>query len=88
MARKLATESTATHVAACAIQVGKRVIQRCMVCGEKLADTNYKDVSGVWGEGELVTAKLGFFYSAGVIYMSIDSEKKLPRDFCLSMVEL
>jgi hypothetical protein len=75
---------TVTHVAACAIQVGDRVIQRCCVCGEKLADTLDPNNYVVWKEGELVTTDHGFFKGLQNMYQNMT---KLPRNFCDRLVE-
>lgn len=76
---------TTTHVAGCGIQVYDRVIQRCLICGEKLADSNDPDFKTIWKEGELIRSKYGFLYSTEREYLSI---AKLPKDSCLQLVEM
>ena len=85
---KSQTDTTATHVAACGILVGSRTIQRCLVCGEKLADSNYPGAPAIFPEGEMVAAKLGFFCGTGKSYSDVGEHASLPRDFCISLVEL
>lgn len=88
MARHLTAADTTTHVAACPVQIGKRIIQRCLVCGDKLADNASVDAYKFWEEGELVLAKLGFFSGTGGSYSAVDSTKDLPKNFCLRLVEM
>ncbi len=76
---------TTTHVAGCAIEVGKRIIQRCLICGEKLGDNMDAATGNFWKEGELVKADHGFLYSAQLDYTTL---KKLPRDSCIQLVEI
>ena len=73
---------TATHVAGPVAKVGKRKIQRCVVCGEKLADTANEEMRGFWREGELVQGSNGFLRSSGDFLAS-----KHPPDLCIELVE-
>lgn len=78
------TIETATHVAGAQIALNGRMIQRCSVCGEKLADSADKNLSRFWAEGELVLARDGFLKSANAEFLSL---QKVPRDFCIGLVE-
>lgn len=89
-------DNSVTHVAGPVIKVYNRLIQRCPICGEKLID-NYgfipkkksdgtKTKIQTWREGalvryrtsELVPSLVGDFW---------DEQQKLPKDFCLALVE-
>lgn len=74
---------TVTHVAGPPVMVGDRIIQRCPVCGEKLADTKEDEDFDGWGEGSLVCID-----GTRQVYMGefLDM-KELPEDFCLTLVE-
>lgn len=85
-----------THVAGPVVTIGSRVIQRCAVCGEKLAD-NKNTAAPVnpdgsppefptWPERSLVQIEAGnpTRYSLAGDFMQAD---KLPEDFCLALVE-
>lgn len=84
---------TTTHVAGPIIKVGERLIQRCLVCGEKLADnvdaarmpSGRTDEASFWDEGQLVKAAHG---DLGGMNRQFIMLRKLPRDFCIELVEL
>ena len=76
---------TTTHVAGPIIKVGERLIQRCLVCGEKLADNVDADEASFWDEGQLVKAAHG---DLGGMNRQFIMLRKLPRDFCIELVEL
>ena len=78
---------TATHVAGPIVSVQNRVIQRCCVCGEKLADNEDRaeEMRDFWSDGELVRIKDGVMYSVGRESQTI--KKRLPSDFCIGLVE-
>ncbi len=75
---------TATHVAGPAVQAGQRVIQRCAVCGEKLSDNGDSILVGLFAEGQLVRAEDGYFYGTDRNFLTV---KRMPRDFCIALVE-
>ncbi len=85
------TQPTTTHVAAPAVVVRGRVIQRCAVCGHKLADSHNtavvvshgRDTSfPVWGEGHLVRVDGNRTTDVGVF-----GKDETPADVCLDLVE-
>lgn len=89
-----------THVAGPVIVVkgryapdNERIIQRCVVCGEKLIDTEGQmapdkpdgtppDGPGVWAEQALVQIDGNRHLNVGT-YIDDDD----PEDFCLALVE-
>ncbi len=75
---------TTTHVAGPAVEIRRRKIQRCAVCGAKLGDSADKDLQAFWSEGELVRESYSFLRSVADEYIS---SKKVPADFCLALVE-
>ena len=82
----MVTVETVTHVAGPYVQIGDRVIQRCAVCGEKLADTfepNSDGTVAVWNEGVLVRFRKSHQKNVG----DFNNCKSLPRDFCITLVE-
>lgn len=84
MAKRHANLETATHVAGCWVKIANRAIQRCCVCGEKLADSADPNMQMLWGEGEMVRADNGELEQAGELL----NIKKVPKDFCLALVEI
>jgi hypothetical protein len=68
--------NTATHVAGPIIKVGERSVQRCCLCGEKLADTN--DMTQFWVEGALIKINNRFMQLVGDY---VDDKSPLPDDF-------
>lgn len=76
---------TAIHVAGVSVKIGSRILQRCCVCGEKLADTADQSLLTFWQEGDLVRNNKGFLQSTGRNLLAL---KKLPNSFCLDMVEM
>lgn len=81
------TIDTATHVAGSPIKIAGRCIQRCLVCGEKLADTYNSDLLRFWAEGEMVREYNGFLRTTGKEF-PLTTVEHLPRDFCLKLVEM
>lgn len=75
---------SATHVAGPAVKMGRRTIQRCCICGEKLADNEDAERKKFWNEGELVKIECGFLRSIKVGLLSV---RKVPGDFCIRLVE-
>ena len=89
MAQHPANLETATHVAGTEMRVGKRHIQRCSICGEKLADSNDSDLRKFWTDTELVRARAGddgrtVLYSLG---KTLGDSTPRPRDLCIDLVE-
>lgn len=77
---------TVSHVVGPFVQIGDRVVQRCALCGEKLADTKEPDRLGrvvVWNEGLLVRCQNGIMFKVGDLL----NNDELPDDFCLPLVE-
>lgn len=74
---------TTTHVAGPVVKLHHRYIQRCCVCGEKLADNNDPDKSIFWSEGNLIREEYRFLHSVGDFLIM----KDVPSDFCLELVE-
>lgn len=75
---------TVTHVAGPQVMVGHRVIQRCSICGEKLADTEDPNLATFWNEASLVRNDGGEMQEIGDF---LAKKVRLPRDFCLMLVE-
>ena len=76
---------TATHVAGPVVKIDKRCIQRCCVCGEKLADSNDPDLFVFWQEGEMLQTQEGKQFPNRVgSFLNIS---QTPDDFCIDLVE-
>lgn len=93
MAARPPNLETVTHAAGPEIRVRKRHVQRCAVCGEKLADSDDPKLRKFWTEGELVRAQQvpdsvdggeSMLYSIGQTYSEVN---KCPKDFCIELVE-
>jgi len=76
---------TVTHVAGVIAKIEHRFVQRCCVCGEKLADNKDPSLSTFWSEGELVKMKNGRLHNIG---RELTTIRRLPLDFCVSLVEI
>lgn len=74
---------TATHLAGAQVMIGGRVIQRCSICGEKLADSEDPALQCFWNETALVQMNGDELQEIGDFL----AKKRLPRDFCLALVE-
>lgn len=85
--------SSTTHIAGPAVCIGDRVIQRCVVCGEKLVDNlgqespvkpdgSAPDVA-TWTDGAMVRIAPGRQTLVG----DWVAEPRAPSDFCLALVE-
>lgn len=85
------------HLAGPIVMIDGRLIQRCVVCGEKLLDSKNAMVAvptnrqaeddtelAHWEEGYLIE----FSGSQQVALGMFESEGPLPDEFCLSLVEL
>jgi hypothetical protein len=82
-----------THIAGPTVTVGQRKIQRCLVCGEKLAD-NIDILKGIvaspdvppeylqWPPGDLVQQD----GNRTSVIQHVDGTD-LPEDCCINMVE-
>lgn len=89
--------NSVTHLAGAVVRIGKkphgRVIQRCAVCGDKLCDNvNFAAPLGpdgapaefaTWPEGHMVKVSGGRSVGQG----SFAGAARLPKDFCLMLVE-
>ena len=85
--------NSATHIAGPHFHKGRRVIQRCMVCGMKIVDSRDLDVPRR-ADGiplHVGTFKCGAFVRVrnvgGVRTWRVVKRDSLPGDFCLEMVE-
>ena len=86
---------TVTHVAGPVVTIQGRSIQRCVVCGEKLCDSNGQmGVCGPggeppmfvhWAERALVRVAPGSPTELSLVGDFVDTEP--PEDFCLALVE-
>lgn len=76
-------QETTTHIAALAITVNGRVIQRCALCGSKLLDSKYALLAGnlCWPAYRMVRVT-----PKGQIDLG-QNLKELPMDCCLDLVE-
>jgi hypothetical protein len=81
-----------THLAGPTITIGKRIIQRCSICGDKLCDninTSMPIIKGsatkfpTWETGRLVQIEEG----NPKTYSLLDDTDKLPDDSCINLVE-
>jgi len=82
---------TITHVAGPCVVVAGRAIQRCAVCGQKLADSKGQVAPAgpdgeppsfaTWAEKAMVQVEAGQPTRMSVIG-SFDDEHPLPDDFC------
>jgi len=85
------------HLAAHAIQIGNRVVQRCMLCGHKILELNTEHIYGpdtpglpVFKVGSLVSISEG---SSTQVYATLVKETVEPyfedpwEDSCLGLVE-
>ena len=90
------TTDSALHLAGPCVRVENRVIQRCLVCGEKLCDLavppgllcEAKDLFGTWKPGAYVrfsTLHEGTKISEAI---EIPASMEMPEDWCLSLVEM
>ena len=78
------TTDTMTHVAGPLVQVGRRVIQRCLICGWKMWDQDTVEAGDIvgWHEGAMVRTDDDGAHDTG------DSmNDALPGDVCLPLVE-
>mgnify|MGYP000909049470 CR=1 FL=1 len=84
-----------THIPGCVIEIKGRIIQRCMLCGEKLCD-NKNVMMPVGPDGEdpiFPTFKIGSLIECEgnrMFMVEEDFTKKdvrLPDDLCLSLIE-
>lgn len=90
------TDGTVTHMAGPPVGIGGRVIQRCLVCGEKLLDSlntaaplnpdGTPPVFPTWDEGALVRIEPGNPARHSVVG-SFMTTIPLPADFCWELVE-
>jgi hypothetical protein len=82
-----------THVAGPVVCINNRVIQRCMVCGEKLGDNarvmmpvgpdGHPQPYPTWNPGALVQVEGNRSSEVGHF-----NNSPLPWDFCLELVEV
>jgi len=73
-----------THLAGPCIVIGDRVIQRCMVCGDKLLDYDRRSNQiDVWPEASLVSVRNGEYRNLGDAF----DTRELPDDSCVPLVE-
>ncbi len=85
MPRNFTNLDTATHIAGVCVVVHGRHIQRCVICGEKLADSEDPKLTTIWAEVEAIRAKDGVLYRTG---KDMDNmRRRLPRDLCNELVE-
>ncbi len=91
--------NTVTHLAAPAFRLSdgdhERVIQRCMICGEKLCDSlnaamplrpdGTADSFPTWPPGRMVQATVGGNPTRWLLLDEDDG--RLPKDSCLELVE-
>jgi len=75
---------TATHVAGPVAKVDKRFVQRCCICGFKLADNGDEALHKFWSEGEMVRVKCDNLCAIGKDFASV---KYVPLDLCIDLVE-
>ena len=76
--------NTVTHVSGPCVVIGKRVIQRCVICGDKLHDYNRdSNELQVWPEGVLISVDDGVARNMGD---ALDAQQ-LPIDSCIALVE-
>lgn len=80
-----------THLTGPVVRVGDRVIQRCVICGDKIFDATVCDHAGdtdrvmrrmAWKEGRLLEINR----KRRRCYMP-KSDTPFPSDFCLALVE-
>lgn len=77
--------STVTHITGPRVKINGRVIQRCLICGEKL-----KDSKGLADPDTLVTWESGIFVRTKhgkTRAMSQDIDGPYPKDGCEALVE-
>lgn len=85
--------TTTTHIAGPPVCLGGRVIQRCVVCGEKLCDSLNcmmpEEPDGsvpqfpVWRQGDYVQTEGNRTTTTG----NICNNDPVPEDVCLDLVE-
>ena len=86
---------TVTHMAGPYVVIQNRVIQRCLICGEKLADMlirkasvpSLKNLPGVWEPYCYVRFNTDDTVVSKTI-IDIGVEMEFPDDWCLSLVEM
>lgn len=89
-------KTTVTHMAGASVGVAGRVIQRCLVCGEKLCDNKgtaapvnpdgSPPVFPTFAQGALVQVEPGNPTRFSVVGEFV-SPDPLPDDFCWELVE-
>ena len=77
-----------THVAAPAIQIGDRVIQRCAICGEKLIDAR-PSMHDFLQKAGLIDIKLATWDAGAYVRIHNNSQVRVnvPDNLCIVLVE-
>lgn len=83
--------ATVTHVAAPAVTIDGRTIQRCAICGEKLVDEDYRKIAVPAG----TKYRPGAFRMGALVSVDGNMQRDtgkwpsdpLPADNCLPLVE-
>lgn len=89
----MATQTnTITHLAGPCVVISGRAIQRCAICGQKLADSKGQDGPvgpngepprfNAWAEKAFVQVESGNLTRYSVIGSLNDDKKNFPEDFC------
>lgn len=91
------TDSVVVHLAGTAVRLGNRIIQRCLICGEKLCDNlgsvaplnEYGSVLTfpVWGIGELVEHTGNRWAVVGETDSPNFQEGSFPENCCVELVK-
>jgi hypothetical protein len=94
----MSLDDTMSHIAGHAVDVGGRWIQRCIICGTKLVDTQTNlgpppDVTPdgpltkitvrIWAQGVIVEIKNGVQIDRG----GFEELDELPDSICIGLVE-
>lgn len=71
------------------VQIKNRVIQRCLVCGFKLLDTEDSDprmnMPSSWPVGAII--EVGPKYTMVIDFTSKPIINKVPKNFCVDLIE-
>ena len=78
---------TTTHIVGPYVRIGNRVIQRCLICGEKLWDVRGPLAECCWTEGALLVVSEHEMRQRGD-FLSMRGLTQLPDDFCIDLVEM